>query len=165
VRPVVRLRPNGTLNDSFKLTDTVSRVGSPAHLTTVIAAADDASGDLYLSETVHVWKVNSAGASASGFTVGEITYVDRAFDGPGPIVYGIAPVGDGSGRVYLGGIFDRYNGTPVSHLVRLNTNGSIDSAFVPEAGSLVRNILPAKDGSGDLHVMRYGQVGPQSFGH
>ena len=65
--------------------------------------------------------------------------------------------------MYLGGIFDRYNGTPVAHLIRLNTNGTIDSTFVPEASSFVRNVLPAKDGSGDLYVMTYGQVGPSSF--
>jgi hypothetical protein len=33
-------------------------------------------------------------------------------------------------------------------LRRLNTNGTIGPAFVPESGSYVRNILPAKDGSG-----------------
>lgn len=166
VRPVVRLRPNGTLNDSFKLTDTVSRVGSDfGRLTTVIAAADDGSGDLYVSDTIHVWKVNSAGAIASGFTAGEITLaVPTSIDDHGRYLFAIAPVGDGSGRVYLGGVFDHYNGTPVGHLIRLNTNGTIDPAFfVPEAGWYVRNILPAKDGTGDLYVMTYGQVGPSSF--
>jgi hypothetical protein len=59
--------------------------------------------------------------------------------------------------VYLGGIFDRYNGTPVGHLVRLNTNGTIDPAFVPDTDvDWVWNILPAKDGSGDLYVINYG---------
>ena len=163
VRPVVRLRPNGTLNDNFKLSDTVSRVGSAARLTTVIATADDGSGDLYVSDTVHLWKVNSAGAIAPGFTAGELVYTNQPPDGPGSILYAIAPVGDGSGRMYLGGIFDRYNGTPANHLIRLNTNGMIDPAFVSETGSYVRNILPAKDGGGDLYVMDYGRVGPNAF--
>jgi hypothetical protein len=158
VRPVVRLRPNGTINDGFKLTDAVSRVGEAAVVTTVIVAADDGSGDLYLSDTLHVWKVNSSGAIASGFTTGELTYINRdAFFDVGPILYAMAPVGDGSGRVYLGGIFDRYNGTPVNHFVRLNTNGTIDPAFIPNTDvGWIWNILPAKDGSGDLYVINYG---------
>jgi hypothetical protein len=115
VRQVVRLRPDGTLNDSFKLTDTVSAVSSTT-LIPAIVAADDGSGDLYIAEVfvgiddspddkAQVWKVTSRGAMASGFTPGTA----REFGSfPTPThtdILALVPVGDGSGRVYVGGLF------------------------------------------------------------
>ena len=53
VRPVVRLRPDGTLNASFKLTDAVTAPSPdlpPSARIIAIAAADDGSGDLYVGE-------------------------------------------------------------------------------------------------------------------
>lgn len=38
------------------------------------------------------------------------------------------------GKVLIGGIFDLYNGTTVSHLVRLDSVGNIDSTFVVGTG-------------------------------
>ena len=170
VRPVVRLRPDDTLNDSFKLTDTVSAVSSTT-LIPAIAAADDGSGDLYIAEVfvgiddslddkAQVWKVTSGGAMASGFTPGTA----REFGSfPTPThtdILALVPVGDGSGRVYVGGLFSQYNQTPVVHLVRLSSNGTIDPTFNASASTTsapgVRDLLPAKDGSGDLYVMSYG---------
>ena len=65
------------------------------------------------------------GAIAPGFSSGEIAHLNQLPDGPGPVLYAIVPVGDGSRRLYLGGIFDRYNGTPVAHLVRLTLMGQL----------------------------------------
>jgi hypothetical protein len=170
VRPVVRLRPDGTLNDSFKLTDTVSAVSSTT-LIPAIAAADDGSGDLYIAEVfvgiddspddkAQVWKVTSGGAMASGFTSGTARDLGSFPTPTHTDILALVPVGDGSGRVYVGGLFSQYNQTPVVHLVRLNTNGTIDPTFNASASTTsapgVRDLLPAKDGSGDLYVMSYG---------
>src|SRR5215217_1690058 len=140
VRPVVRLRPDGTLNDSFKLTDAVGGVGS-LNLIPAIAAADDGSGDLYVSEVIvaidpedraQVWKVSPTGAMTSGFTPGTLRFAGPFLIDPTPAeIFAMVPVGDGSGRVYVGGSFAEYNQAPVPHLVRLNPNGTIDSTFNP----------------------------------
>lgn len=177
VRPVVRLRPDGTLNDSFKLTDAVTAPSPdlpPSVRIIAIAAADDGSGDLYVGEQhddlvnspdtrAQVWKVNSVGAMAPGFTPGTLRFDGTSPFDPRTELFAIVPVGDGSGRVYVGGLFNKHNQTAVNHLVRLNSNGAIDPTFVPDSPTWVWNILPAKDGSGDLYIMTYGQVGPSSF--
>jgi uncharacterized delta-60 repeat protein len=38
------------------------------------------------------------------------------------------------GKVLLGGIFSSYNGTAANNIIRLNTNGSVDSSFVYGTG-------------------------------
>jgi beta-propeller uncharacterized protein DUF5122 len=69
-------------------------------------------------------------------------------------VFSIAPAGDGSGDLYVGGAFSNYNGTPANDLVRLNADGTVDQAFVTGTGfnDTVFSIAPAGDGSGDLYV-------------
>ena len=83
--------------------------------------------------------------------------VDTAFvtgTGFNNTVYSIAPAGDGSGELYVGGSFASYNGTPANDLLRLNANGMMDAAFATGAGfnDTVFSIAPAGDGSGDLFV-------------
>jgi uncharacterized delta-60 repeat protein len=41
---------------------------------------------------------------------------------------------DSSGRVIVGGDFTTYNGVAASHIVRINTNGSLDTSFVSGSG-------------------------------
>lgn len=66
----------------------------------------------------------------------------------------IAPARDGSGDIYVGGRFTRYRGIAASHLIRLNQDGSVDTAFNVGSGAndIVRAIVPANDGSGDLYI-------------
>jgi site-specific DNA-adenine methylase len=44
-------------------------------------------------------------------------------------VFTVALTNDGSSDIYVGGQFTSYNGTTVNRLVRLNSNGSIDTGF------------------------------------
>jgi hypothetical protein len=69
-------------------------------------------------------------------------------------VRSIAPAGDGSGNVYVGGAFTSYNGTPANDLVRLHANGTVDPAFATGTGfnNTVFSIAPAGDGTGNLYV-------------
>ncbi len=174
VRPVVRLKPDGSLDQTFQLTEAVV-APAPNIQITAIAAADDGSGDLYVGEHhssfnapddgPHVWKVTSTGALAPAFTSGVLRNTVVMLPGPQTLsaqLYDMAPVGDGSGRVYVGGLFNRYNDTSILHLFRLNTNGTVDTTF-GALNPIVRKLLVAKDGSGDIYVMTYGQVGPSSF--
>lgn len=52
------------------------------------------------------------------------------------------------GKVVAGGYFSNYNGTPRSHIVRINSNGSNDTTFNPGAGAdgSVNSISVQSDG-------------------
>jgi beta-propeller uncharacterized protein DUF5122 len=164
VRPVVRLRPNGTLNETFRLADAVPTPTSDNRLT-AIAVADDGTGDLYVSEVFppqdrgRVWKVTASGGLDSSFAIGVARFLDQpTFDTPTEL-FAITPVGDGTGRVYVGGLFDQYDGHSVRHLVRLNPDGTIDPTFtasITRGATGVRAILPAKDGTRDVLIIDYG---------
>ncbi|MDH3762352.1 MAG: hypothetical protein OEU50_15335 [Gammaproteobacteria bacterium] len=119
-----------------------------------IAAASDGSGDIYVggsftsyngSTANRLARLNADGSIDAGFATGS------GFDG---IVYAIAVASDGSGDVYVGGVFSDYDGNPASNLVRLNADGSIDAAFSTGSGfnSIVYAIMVASDGSGDIYV-------------
>ncbi len=64
---------------------------------------------------------------------------------------------------YVGGYFTAYNGTGRNRLIRLNNDGTLDTAFNVDGGFdysasdildyLVASISPATDGSGDLYVV------------
>jgi uncharacterized delta-60 repeat protein len=41
----------------------------------------------------------------------------------------MAPIPDGSGAVYIGGLFTHYGGVAIRHLARLRANGSLDQSF------------------------------------
>ncbi|HSB44290.1 MAG TPA: delta-60 repeat domain-containing protein, partial [Nitrospira sp.] len=66
----------------------------------------------------------------------------------------IAPAGDGTGDVYVGGDFTSYNGIAVTRLVRLNADGTVDPVLVTGVGfnGAVRSIASVGDGTGDLYV-------------
>ncbi|MCH8105087.1 MAG: delta-60 repeat domain-containing protein [Proteobacteria bacterium] len=61
---------------------------------------------------------------------------------------------DGSGDVYVGGTFSDYNGTATKSIVRLNSDGSIDTGFVTGSGytPTPRSIALATDGNGDVYM-------------
>lgn len=74
-------------------------------------------------------------------------------------VTSIVPATDGSGDIYVGGLFGSYRGTPnVARIARLNSDGSLDTAFQTGSGATagfdnaVLAISQATDGSGDVYV-------------
>lgn len=79
--------------------------------------------------------------------------LDLSFDPGTGIDYGVVPsvsamaIQD-DGKILIGGTFTSYNGTPIRHLARLNTDGSLDTDFVidPGASNSVRAIAIQGDG-------------------
>ncbi|HKY73496.1 MAG TPA: PKD domain-containing protein [Nitrospira sp.] len=122
-----------------------------------IAMAPDGSGDVYVSgqftnyngtPAKHLIRLHRDGTVAQTFGDGFDQYVGL-----------IAPARDGSGDLYLLGGFTLFNGQAVPPIVRLNSNGSLDSGFRPPSfptGFVPNNILPADDGTGDLYVVSVG---------
>lgn len=150
VGPLVRVRPDGSLDPSFRLARAIaSRVSA-------IAPANDGSGDLYVADYAMepappaawrfqstVRRIHADGTIDKRFAPAafahEDTYVpDARFV---PVVTSVASVDDGSGRVYAAGRFG---------VARLNRDGSRDAGF--RYGVSAFHVVPAKDGSGDVFV-------------
>ena len=113
-----------------------------------IAPATDGSGDVYVSSKASpgIARLNSDGSIDAGFDTGPSGFNDE--------VRAIAVAIDGSGDVYVAGYFDSYNGSSNSGIVRLNSDGSLDTGFVT-SGPFINEgdfITPAIDGSGDIYV-------------
>jgi len=121
-----------------------------------IVMVPDESGDVFVGGAFtdydgtlanHLIRLHSNGAVTQTFGTG--------FDRPVSVV---APARDGSGDLYALGDFTVFNGQTVSHVARLNPDGSLDTGFRPSLtlGFEPSKILPADDGSADLYVISVG---------
>jgi hypothetical protein len=69
-------------------------------------------------------------------------------------VFSMSLSADGSKDVYVGGDFTTYNGAQANRIVRLNSDGTIDQAFLSAAGfdAPVRTIVPSTASGGTLYA-------------
>jgi hypothetical protein len=145
---IIRLNADGSADTAFVI-GTGFNNGVRA-----IAPAGDGSGDIYVGGTFtayngagsnNIIRLNADGLADTAFVIGT---------GFNFSVFAIAPAGDGSGDIYVGGFFIAYNGAGSNRIIRLNTDGSADTAFAIGTGfnNGVRAIVPAGDGSGDIYV-------------
>jgi uncharacterized delta-60 repeat protein len=121
VNSVVRLSSNGSEQLSFAIGDevwTLAIANDPLNANKVYVGGFFAGGILRLNED---------GSLDGSFVVGS------GFDGR---VSSIVPATDGSGDIYVGGYFSTYNGTTVSGLVRLNSDGLLDNVFASSASGI-----------------------------
>jgi uncharacterized delta-60 repeat protein len=158
---IIRLNSNGTVDTAFAVGTGFETVNptQPDWVQTFntvysISPAIDDSGDLYVGGVFNTYngiainniiRLNSDGTVDTAFEVG------TGFDGA---VRSIISTADGSGDLYVGGEFTAYNGIASSHIIRLNSDGTVDTAFVVGSGfnSTVNTLSLATDGSGDLYV-------------
>ena len=145
---IVRLGPDGSVDLTFPTTTGFDNTVQSLTL------ADDRSGNLY---------VGGDFASYKGFRAIRIARIDKSavFDqnfvtgiGFDNTVFSVAPVGDGTGKLYAGGAFTDYNGAQSNQLVRINQNGAKDFSLGTGAGfnETVLKVVPVGDGSGDVYV-------------
>lgn len=120
--------------------------------------ANDGSGDTYVGGDFLSYSDNKAGRLIRLNADGTVDKNFDTFSGNGfnKIVNIITATTDGSGDIYVGGDFTRYNGVSVNRVVRLNNDGSLDTNFDTFTGTgfdkEVRNILLANDNSGAIYV-------------
>jgi uncharacterized delta-60 repeat protein len=148
---IIRLHSDGTLDTTFA-------VGSGFNASVYsISPATDGRGDLYIGGAFnqyngigsnHIIRLNSDGTVDAGFTL------ESGFDSS---VNSISPAADGSDDLYVAGEFTAYNGTASNYLARLNSDGTVDTVYGEESGidHIVKSVVPATDGSGDLYVGGY----------
>ena len=133
-----------------------------------LAEADDGPG-LYVGgaftsyDTVASSKIIRLlpnGSRDPSFSVG-VGFNDR--------VTSIVPVGDGSGDIFIGGLFTEYDGINVNRIARINSTGALNNSFVQGTGfnSYVATITRSNDGSGDIfvggHFSHYNDRGSNKF--
>ncbi len=161
IRGLVRINNDGSVDTGFDI-GTGASAGTGAVMD--IALAQDGSNDVYMGGAFTTYRgtanvngiarINSDGTLDTGFYIG--SGASAGFNGTVTLV---RPATDGSGDVYVGGDFTSYRGTSnTNRFVRLNSDGSIDSAFNIGSGSTAgfnnspATVLFANDGSGDLYV-------------
>jgi uncharacterized delta-60 repeat protein len=149
---IIRLNSDGSV-------DTLFDIGSGFNGTVyTIFPAIDGSGDVYVGGrfvtfngtiSKNLIRLNSDGSVDTQFDVG--SGFDDDFGGA---VFIISPVNDTSGDVYVGGAFTSYNGSVSNYLIRLNSDGSIDTQFNVGSGfnNAVKSITLANNFSGDVFV-------------
>jgi hypothetical protein len=160
VPPLIRLTRTGSLDTGFRL---------PAGFTPSfpIVAAEDGSGDLYATFTIpnpnatsrdfkllNIARLNADGSvdpafsTRSGFPTGSGA-TDQVIS---------ALMSLPTGKLYVGGGMYSYNGVPVTSLLRLNADGTLDSTFKSDVHYLqsgipkVLDIVPVGDGTGDIYA-------------
>jgi len=115
---VVRLDSSGLAVSSYSIAR-----GTQDSLVGTLAVATDAlnAGDVYVGGDFDggILRLNDDGSRDPGFAVGD------GFNGR---VNSIVAADDGSGDIYVGGNFSRYDGKLVSGLVRLKSGGLLDDA-------------------------------------
>ena len=145
---IIRLNSDGSVDTAFNVGNGFNGVVFS------LSPATDGSGDVYVggaftsyngSTSIFFIRLNSDGSVDTAFNVG------TGFDG---FVQSISPATDGSGDVYVGGAFTSYNGSASNGIIRLNSDGTVDTAFNVGTGfnSGVQSLSTATDGSGDVYV-------------
>ncbi|HEU4505943.1 MAG TPA: delta-60 repeat domain-containing protein [Nitrospira sp.] len=145
---IVRLNDDGTIDPGF-----ATGVGFNSSVRSIVQIGN-VGGNIYVGgdfttyngiQGIRIARLNANGAFDPAFATGT---------GFNNTVHTIAPAGDGSGDLYVGGAFSTYNGVTANSLVRLNADGTVDPSLVTGTGfnNAVFIVLPAGDGSGDLYV-------------
>lgn len=119
-----------------------------------IALAEDNSGDIYVVGDFETYQGESAPRIIRLNSNGSIDLNFNPGSGFNDAVFEVLPVKNGSGDVYVTTVATAYNGSSIAGVVRLNSNGSIDTAFNTGTGfdRAVLSITLATDGSNDIFV-------------
>lgn len=144
---IVRLNSDGSADGAFV-------VGAGFDAAVQVLTYDSISGGIYAGGDFTTYKavgaariirIQSNGTTDAAFNVGS------GFDGQ---VRAITPAADATGDIYVGGGFSNYQGAGQVRLARLNSNGTVDGAFVVGTGfdQSAVSIANATDGSGDIYV-------------
>ena len=132
VNHIVRLNKNGTIDAAF-----TTNTGTGAN-NIVRAIAIQSDGKIIIGggfttfngTTVNrIVRLNSDGTRDTAFTTNTGTGIGTF----GGVINNVAIQSDG--KIVIGGNFTSFNGTTVNHIARLNSDGSLDTAFNTNTGT------------------------------
>lgn len=159
INRIARVNSNGTLDTSFNVGAGAIRFGdSTTPFVYGILPVTQSDGQIYIvgsfnyysgSQVNGIARINSNGTSVSTSSfnpgVGNAAGVNGA-------PYVIRQVLN-STSVYVGGNFSTYSGSAATKLVKINSNGTRDTAFnVGNTTGIIYRIADTLDGSGDIYV-------------
>jgi hypothetical protein len=115
---------------------------------------------------INIARLNADGTVDSAFSTGSGFPTESAARGTPQSIGALLPTP--AGKLYVGGSLYSFNGSPVPSLIRLNQDGTLDSAFTPNIGFLIGvtqvvELVPAGDGTSDLYAGLW--VGPVTRVH
>lgn len=157
VPPLVRLTRSGALDPGFSFT--AQFAPSASMVSGAIAVAEDGSGDLYTVYTGPALDCDQCGYAFQIARLNADGSIDPAFSTrngfPGALIAALLPTSNG--KLYVGGSLGTYNGASAPSLLRLNVDGTLDSTFMADVGSMesvptVVALVPAGDGTQDLYA-------------
>lgn len=141
---LVRLHPDGSLDSSFRIGDKfITQVF--VKINSIVQQPDGkilAAGCFGVADGAvrqHIVRLNADGTLDNSFRPAP----GFAPETPGG-VYALALQADG--KIIAGGDFSSYNGVPVSNLVRLHMDGSLDTTFKPVLNARVFAVKIQRDG-------------------
>jgi uncharacterized delta-60 repeat protein len=134
---LLRVNENGSLDRSF--------APSPLIVTTMIASAGDATGDIYVSGFSEFRRLRPDGSPAPSFQEPAIN--DQ--------VLTVVPVGDGSTDVYAGGNFTAFAGNGVNHFARIRSDGTLSATTVSGSGFSYNVTDLDPGGDGGVYVLTF----------
>ena len=141
---IARLNSNGSIDTSFSVG---SGLNGGVYSMAVQSDGKVLVGGQFTSyngtSTNYIVRLNSNGSIDTSFSIGSGFYSE--------VVYNTAVrsiVVQSDGKVLVGGFFTSYNGTSTNYIVRLNTDGSIDTSFSVGSGfdNTVWSIAVQSDG-------------------
>ena len=147
---IVRLNSNGTRDTSF-----TTNTGTGAN-TTIVTIAIQSDGKILVGGNFTVWngtavgrivRLNADGTRDTAFTTNTGT-------GASGGVVSIAIQSDG--KILVGGNFGAWNGTTVTRIVRLNSDGTRDTAFTTNAGNGANNTVRSVTIQSDRKILLAG---------
>ena len=137
VTRLIALNTNGTRNTGF----TTSTIGSAVYALGVQSTGDVIVGGAFTTPKNRLFKTGSTGTTNATFSTNIGTAANNT-------VYAIAIQSDD--KIIIGGAFTTFNGSTRNYLMRLNSDGTADTAFYTNLGtafdSWVRGISIQADG-------------------
>jgi uncharacterized delta-60 repeat protein len=129
VNRVVRLNTDGTLDTAFTTN------GGTAANGTVNAITVQSNGQIIVAGNFTTWNGVTVGriVRLSSDGVRDTTFSTNNGTGASDTVNAIAIQSDG--KIVVGGVFATWNGTTVNRIVRLNSDGTRDTAFTTNTGT------------------------------
>jgi uncharacterized delta-60 repeat protein len=126
---IIRLNSDGSRDTSFD-------IGSGVDGGDVLSVVIQSDGKILVGGYFTSYNGTSANTIIRLNSNGSLDTSFVPCQGTNGLVYSVAIQSDG--KILLGGDFTVYNGTPASKIIRLNSNGSVDTSFVSGSGFNVR---------------------------
>jgi uncharacterized delta-60 repeat protein len=141
INKLARLNADGTLDNTFNI-----GTGITGNMNNISSTSIQSDGKIIILGQFTSYNGTTCNNIARLNSDG--TY-DTTFDsGTGFNSYTLASATQSDGKIYVGGNFTEYNGTLINRIVRLNTDGSLDTSFDPGTGcnNEVRDFVIQADG-------------------